>query len=208
MDIDKVKKQFASKLPMLMKKHGYSQPSLANILGVSSATVHNWLIGRNLPNSETLIEMSELFNVSIDSLVSTTEEVVTIVPGNSAKSRVIKKLQKYLNDKENTTVTTFDDLHESTHFGHKLERIMGYNFMDVDRLAGALLVKPDIVKAWIDETEVPNLTQLIQICDVLHVSMDRLAYSRSPVTCIQNRGLSVKDCDMLRYIADALREIN
>ena len=57
---------FAERLKALMKKHGYTQVSLAETLGVSKGTVAMWETGKRTPDFETLIGLSDLFDVRTD----------------------------------------------------------------------------------------------------------------------------------------------
>ena len=57
---------FAERLKSLRKKHGYTQVSLAETLGVSKGTVAMWETGKRTPDFETLIGLSDLFDVRTD----------------------------------------------------------------------------------------------------------------------------------------------
>ena len=57
---------FAERLKALRKKHGYTQVSLAETLGVSKGTVAMWETGKRTPDFETLIKLSDLFDVRTD----------------------------------------------------------------------------------------------------------------------------------------------
>ena len=57
---------FDERLKSLRKKCGYTQVSLAETLGVSKGTVAMWETGKRTPDFETLIRLSDLFDVSTD----------------------------------------------------------------------------------------------------------------------------------------------
>ena len=57
---------FAERLKALRKKHGYTQVSLAETLGVSKGTVAMWETGKRTPDFEILIGLSDLFDVRTD----------------------------------------------------------------------------------------------------------------------------------------------
>ena len=57
---------FDERLKLLRKKHGYTQVSLAETLGVSKGTVAMWETGKRTPDFETLIKLSDLFDVRTD----------------------------------------------------------------------------------------------------------------------------------------------
>lgn len=59
--------------PELLKEQresrSWSPSELARILGVSSRTINNWEAGKDSPNIYQLIQISNLFNVSLDELI-------------------------------------------------------------------------------------------------------------------------------------------
>lgn len=57
---------FDKRLKSLRKKCGYTQVSLAETLGVSKGTVAMWETGKRTPDFETLIRLSDLFDVRTD----------------------------------------------------------------------------------------------------------------------------------------------
>lgn len=64
---------FNEKLIQLRKSSGLSQEELGNRLNVARQTVSKWELGSTTPEMEKLIELSNLFNVSIDELVKEKE---------------------------------------------------------------------------------------------------------------------------------------
>ena len=196
---------FSDKLDRLMKRDDFNPQSLARALDVSAGAISTWTRAKNLPSTEKMIEISNLFGVSIDSLLSINADIQPAKKTVKLEDKVVTRLQQML-DGEDTEVTLFSDISEDTRFGARLNHLLKCKSMSVSTLSERTNVPVDTIKSWINETSAPDLTQLIAVCDTLHVSMDRIAYSRSPATCIQNRGLSVKDCEMLQLIADALRK--
>ena len=55
---------FDERLRLLRKKHGYTQVSLAETIGVSKGTVAMWETDKRAPRTKALKRLSELFNVS------------------------------------------------------------------------------------------------------------------------------------------------
>lgn len=62
--------RFDEKLIKLRKKSLLSQEELAEKLNVTRQTISKWELGQSKPDMDKLIEMSKLFNVSVDTLVN------------------------------------------------------------------------------------------------------------------------------------------
>lgn len=65
--------KFNEKLIELRKKEGLSQEELGYKLNVTRQTVSKWELGQTKPEMDKLVEMSKIFNVSLDELVNETE---------------------------------------------------------------------------------------------------------------------------------------
>ncbi len=62
--------KFSEKLQELRKKRGFSQEDLANELNVTRQTVSKWELDQTVPDMNKLIEISKLFDISLDELVN------------------------------------------------------------------------------------------------------------------------------------------
>lgn len=60
---------FGEKLLNLRTKYNLSQEALAYKLGVSRQAVSKWELGPSLPETESIISISDLFHVSLDYLL-------------------------------------------------------------------------------------------------------------------------------------------
>lgn len=72
--------KFNEKLIELRKKEGLSQEELGYKLNVTRQTVSKWELGQTTPEMEKLVEISKIFNITVDELVNETEEVVNKNP--------------------------------------------------------------------------------------------------------------------------------
>ena len=74
--------QIAERLQKIRKEHGYSQEQLADELGVSRQAVSKWERGEASPDTDNLIALARLYNISIDYLLfeKTAEEVKEVKP--------------------------------------------------------------------------------------------------------------------------------
>ena len=62
-------KSLGPRLVEYRKKHNFTQKDIANKLNVSSQLVSKWEKSQTVPSVEYLVELSELFGVSLDELV-------------------------------------------------------------------------------------------------------------------------------------------
>ena len=72
--------KFNEKLIGLRKKEGLSQEELGYKLNVTRQTVSKWELGQTTPEMEKLVEMSKIFNISVDELINESETVVNENP--------------------------------------------------------------------------------------------------------------------------------
>ncbi len=59
----------ANRLYELRKQHGYSQDELAELLDVSRQAVSKWERSESSPDTDNLIALAKLYNVSLDELL-------------------------------------------------------------------------------------------------------------------------------------------
>ena len=79
----------ANKLLNLRKKYGYSQEELAEKLGISRQAVSKWERAEASPDTENLISLAKLYNVSLDEIFEI--DVIKSETINSRKSVSLKK---------------------------------------------------------------------------------------------------------------------
>lgn len=79
------------KLKQSRLKKELTQENVANILNVSRTTISNWEIGRSYPDLESVVELSDLYNISLDELLREDEDMVKKL---SNDSKVLNKLIK------------------------------------------------------------------------------------------------------------------
>lgn len=61
---------FGEKIQLLRKQKGLSQEKLSEQLEVSRQAISKWELGESLPDTENVVRLSKLFNVSIDYLLN------------------------------------------------------------------------------------------------------------------------------------------
>ena len=70
--------EIANRLAKLRKEKGYSQEELAEKLGLSRQAVSKWERAESSPDTDNLICLARLYNVSLDELLKTDDDVETI----------------------------------------------------------------------------------------------------------------------------------
>ena len=78
--------KFEQKLINLRKQKSMSQEELAEHLNVTRQTISKWELGQSKPDMDKLLEISRLFDISVETL---TNETVSI-----GKEKVISKTKK------------------------------------------------------------------------------------------------------------------
>ena len=79
------------KLKQARLKKELTQENVANILNVSRTTISNWEVGRSYPDLESIVKLSDLYNISLDGLLREDEDMVKKL---SNDSKVLSKLIK------------------------------------------------------------------------------------------------------------------
>lgn len=100
MDLEKLKRQIGTNIALQRKNAGLTQAGLAEKLNYSDKAVSKWERGDSMPDILTLVQLSELFEVSVSDLLSDPNAL----PGNpgsleKAMSQVSEKALKRKADK-------------------------------------------------------------------------------------------------------------
>ena len=95
--------EIANRLVELRKKNGLSQEELADKLGLSRQAVSKWERAESSPDTDNLICLAKLYNVSLDDLLQTSQDVDEIKEEvrekESEKENSIKELKERLEEK-------------------------------------------------------------------------------------------------------------
>ncbi len=91
--------EFNNRLYELRKQKGFSQEELANRVNVSRQTVSKWEIGDSTPDMEKLIALSDLFEISLDELM--TGKIPVASENVSNKSEIVNVLEEKVLTPEN-----------------------------------------------------------------------------------------------------------
>lgn len=77
-------------------KKEWTQEQLAQLLNVSRSTVSSWEVGRNYPDLETIVAISDLFGLPLDKLLREDREMTKEITKKANMGGVYKKLLKIL----------------------------------------------------------------------------------------------------------------
>lgn len=105
--------EIANRLVELRKKNGLSQEELADKLGLSRQAVSKWERAESSPDTDNLICLAKLYNVSLDDLLDTTqsiEEISAEVKEKNEEEKQYVRQDKYahLSEKEKKRARGFD----------------------------------------------------------------------------------------------------
>lgn len=78
-----------SNIKRLRKQLGYSQTKFASLLHVTQGAVSQWEIGATRPDTDQLIAISKLFNVSMDSLTEGPEDIKRMEPRKGKRKEYV-----------------------------------------------------------------------------------------------------------------------
>ena len=102
MDLEKLKRQIGTNIALQRKNAGLTQVGLAEKLNYSDKAVSKWERGDSMPDILTRVQLSELFEVSVDDLLSDPNAL----PGNpgSLEKAMSQVSEKALKRKANKNV--------------------------------------------------------------------------------------------------------
>lgn len=84
---------FGGKLQLLRKQSGLSQEQLAERLSVSRQAVSKWELDTSMPDTEKVIQISRLFQVSLDDLLlEEREHVGALHPPKTNRAETLRRL--------------------------------------------------------------------------------------------------------------------
>ena len=70
--------ELANRLYEYRKQSGLSQEELAEKLGISRQSVSKWERAESCPDTDNLIELSKIYNVTMDELLNTSKDIKNI----------------------------------------------------------------------------------------------------------------------------------
>ena len=75
---------------------GLTQEEVSKILLVSRSAISNWEIGRNYPDLDSIVLLSDIFEISLDELLKEDNTMVTKISKEQKRGKLNKKLVVYL----------------------------------------------------------------------------------------------------------------
>lgn len=86
----------ANRLQQLRKINGYSQDVLAEKLGISRQAISKWERAESSPDTDNLIALAEIYGMTLDELLNTSLDKVTIKRSDKGKKDIKGKLKSLL----------------------------------------------------------------------------------------------------------------
>ncbi|MBR1797437.1 MAG: helix-turn-helix transcriptional regulator [Clostridiales bacterium] len=109
---------FPEKLQLIRKSKGFTQEELAERLGVSRQAVAKWESAQGYPDIENLINLSTLFNVTVDYLVKDTRCQSDITDSGYEDKEINKIIDFRLEANINTYAAYADEINPSRPGSH------------------------------------------------------------------------------------------
>ena len=85
---------FGNRVKKLRLDNGYSMQDLANKINVTKSSINMWENGGSIPKDNILIELSKLFNVSIDYLLGNEERAEQVPETKTLHSKKFRKIRQ------------------------------------------------------------------------------------------------------------------
>ncbi len=88
-----MKLEISENIKKLRKEHYLTQEQLAEALGVTVGAVHKWETGQSMPEIRLLVELAELFEISVDTILGYTWQADNV-------NKTVEKIYDYINAKD------------------------------------------------------------------------------------------------------------
>lgn len=88
--------ELGKNIAKIRKDNNLTQDELAEKYFVTRQTISNWEIGKSYPDLETLVKISNDFNVSLDILLKEDDEMIKKIDNEVKGSKKYKNITKYL----------------------------------------------------------------------------------------------------------------
>ena len=85
---------FPEKLQKLRKERGWSQEELANRITVSRQAVSKWELGTAVPDTDNIVQLSELFGVTTDYLIKDNLDCDEDIPAVARTAANVRKAEQ------------------------------------------------------------------------------------------------------------------
>ena len=88
-----MKIKIAENIRLFRKQHSFTQEQLAEALGVTAGAVHKWEAGQSVPEVKLLMELADLFEISVDTLLGYDRQIENI-------ENRIERIKNYVLEKD------------------------------------------------------------------------------------------------------------
>ena len=101
--------ELANRLYEYRKQSGLSQEELAEKLGISRQSVSKWERAESCPDTDNLIELSKIYNVTMDELLNTSKDIKNIKEEKTEEVKEEKPYKVIVNLEDNVFEDNFDN---------------------------------------------------------------------------------------------------
>ena len=142
--------ELANKLAELRKQKGLSQEELADKLNVSRQTISKWERGEASPDTDNLVELAKLYEISLDKLLGLKVEEQKEIKGESEEAKIkISNSKIEINDGKEKVILIDDDDEKECRHGHKPSRLdIAVSCITTILVVAAYLLLGFLLKLW------------------------------------------------------------
>lgn len=170
----------SKRIRQLRKEAGMTQAELGSRLGVIKQTISSWETGISNPNNEALTTMAKLFGVSVDYLLGAE---------NSVNEPNPKTNTDFFQKGNDFSLFFFDELLKDV-FVSRLKKSLSEKELSADEFIRTVSFDAEKCEAYISGKCEPSLEDLIEISQILDVSIDYLLGQIPKVTSLEKKMLN------------------
>ena len=157
----------ANRLCELRKKHNLSQEELASMLGVSRQAVSKWERSESSPDTDNLIELAKIYNITLDELLNGDEAIDLINENKDANAQSMDNNENngngiYIEDDEDSVQITKNGIflkdkssNESININHN-----GIIHDDTNKKTNKAKLQPVKKRITLDKTILPTTNNI------------------------------------------------
>lgn len=216
--MSEIYKKLGLKLKKIRESSGISQEKLALILGVSRPTISQMETGDRKVSADELIKLSEVFNLSVNSLLDLEKEPTVILPETSKKKvKEVPELrinvpQKNLDKFKEVIIYILNKVGSKSNVGetviYKLLYFMDFDFYEryETQLVGACYIKNHYGPTPVEFKKIVDRMSMER--DIEKIESNYFSYPQTKYLPLRKPDLSIFKANEIEVIDDVLNRLS